>query len=62
MLEEAGVDYVHFCRTTQESIVLAEHNPAGLMSGLLEGDVPPYLVPAMPDLEDGAVTIYRVTP
>ncbi len=61
VLREMKVDYVHMCRDTQESNVLANHNPDGLMAALLEGQVPDYLVPIDPAVEGGAVKLFRVS-
>lgn len=60
LLQEAGVDYLHFCRTTNETEIMVNENKDGLFGVLMDGTVPPFLVPAMDDLEDGAVSIYRV--
>ena len=60
LLQTYKVDYLHFCRTTRETTVMVETAPDGLFGSLSRGIVPDYLVPIGPDLEDGAVTIYRI--
>ena len=60
-LKKNQINYVHVCRTTQESVVLEEQNPDGLMGVLLE-ETPPDYLSVLSDLEDGAVTIYRFNP
>lgn len=54
------VDYVHFCRPTAETENLVTENPNGLYGALKAGAVPDYLTPAVADIADGAVSIYRV--
>lgn len=60
LLKKYKIDYLHFCRTTRETSVMVEAAPDGLFGDLSQGVVPNYLVPIGSDLEDGAVTIYRV--
>lgn len=60
LLKKYNVDYLHFCRTTRETTSLTDYSPDGLFASLANGDVPNYLGPIGPDLEDGSVTIYKV--
>ena len=60
LLMDNGVDYVHYCRPTAETQNLIDENPSGLYGAIKDGNVPDYLMPVVPDLEDGAVSIYRV--
>lgn len=60
-LTDGAVDYVHVCRTTQETVILRDQNSDGLMAALFDENTPPILTP-IKTLEDGAVTIYRFTP
>ena len=60
LLRQYNIDYVHFCRPTAETENLVTENPDGLYGALKAGNVPSYLVPAVPDIDDGAVSIYRV--
>lgn len=60
VLQKSGVDYVHFCRTTSETLTLIAENDEGLYAGLMRDEVPDFLTPVLSDLEDGAVSIYRV--
>ncbi len=60
-LADGAVDYVHVCRTTQETIVLKDHNPEGLISALFDSTSPAFLS-ELETLEDGAVTIYQFNP
>lgn len=59
-LMDGQIDYVHVCRTTQETVVLTEHSPSGLMAKLAKNAPPDYLE-EIKSLEDGAVLIYRFT-
>ena len=60
LLLENDIDYLHFCRPTAETQNLIDENPDGLYGVLKRGIVPDYLTPAMDDLENGDVTLYRV--
>ena len=60
ILRQHNVDYVHFCRPSLETESLLNENPNGLYGMLQAGNVPHYLEAAVPDIEDGAVSIYRV--
>lgn len=60
-IAKTGAEYLHFCRSTQESIVFADYAPEGLMADLLKSNPPEYLEIIPPELEDGAVTLYRIT-
>lgn len=55
-----SVDYLHVCRTTTETSEYTENNEHGLLSRLIDRDVPIFLEPIGEDLEDGAVTLYKV--
>ncbi len=59
-LAQEQIDYVHFCSATGESETLKNHNPDGLMGQLMDGEIPGYLTP-LKTLEDGTVTIFKVT-
>ncbi|WP_371396806.1 hypothetical protein [Fretibacter rubidus] len=60
LLKDNDIDYLHFCRPTAETQNLIDENPDGLYGVLKQGIVPDYLTPAVDDLEDGDVTIYKV--
>lgn len=60
LLRDLGVNYVHFCNPSRETDVLIDENPSGLYGQIKAGKVPPYLTQVL-SLQDGAVTVYKVT-
>lgn len=61
VMREHNVNYVHVCRTTEETRVFKNYNPDGLIARLVKREAPDFMEPIGEDLEDGAVTLYRVT-
>ena len=61
VLEKEKIDYLYFCSVTQESNVLRDHNPNGLMADLFKDNIPDYLT-LLQSLQDQTVKIYAFTP
>lgn len=62
LIRKNKIDYVHVCRTTGESENLKKQNETSLIADLMDRKVPGYLEQIGDDLEDGAVTLYKVLP
>lgn len=60
LLTKHDVDYVHFCKTDTQTLILIEENDKGLYAALQDENVPSYLTPVL-SLEEGEVKIYKVT-
>lgn len=61
MARRQGVDYVAVCPGNPDSGMLAQWAPGGLMGALMEGRVPPWLVP-VEVYPDHPLQIYRAVP
>jgi len=59
LLKVHNVNYLHFCRTTADTVNFAKYRPDGLFGQMMAGYIPDYLIPVS-DLQDGAVTLYSV--
>ncbi|MGB0907337.1 MAG: hypothetical protein ACPGVT_07570 [Maricaulaceae bacterium] len=60
ILREAKVDYVHFCGTSPQSETLVLRNMDGLYARLMSENIPDFLEPIGPALENGSVNLFRV--